>query len=64
MLASAKNRSVSSFENVKKVIRKKGFNAIKVNELLEKNQVYASEEDYEFVWEYIVKRCPNAKIIK
>ena len=64
LLASAKSRSVSSFENVKKVIRKKGFNAIKVNELLEKNQVYASEEDYEFVWEYIVKRCPNAKIIK
>ena len=64
MLASAKSRSVSSFENVKKVIRKKGFNTIKVNEILEKNQVYASKEDYEFVWEYIVKRCPNAKIIK
>lgn len=64
LLASSKNRSVSSFEHVKKIIRKKAFNTIKVNELLEKNQVYAAKEDYDFVWDYIVNRCPNAKIIK
>ena len=64
LLASSKSRSVSSFEHVKKVIRRKWFNTIKVNELLEKNQVYASKEDYEFVWDHIVSRCPNARIIK
>ena len=64
LLASAKSKSVSSFESVKKVIRKKGFNTIKVNETLEKNQVYASDGDYEFVWDYITSRCKNARIVK
>ncbi len=63
MLAATKSESVSSFANVKKVIKRKGFHTIKVNEILEKNQVYASDADYDFVWNYIVDHCPNAKII-
>ena len=35
---------------------------IKVNELLNKNQVYASKEDFEFVRDYIISHCVNAKI--
>lgn len=35
---------------------------IKVNELLNKNQVYASKEDFEFVRDFIVSHCVNAKI--
>ncbi|MCR5672178.1 MAG: hypothetical protein K6F87_00505 [Lachnospiraceae bacterium] len=64
MLAASKTTSVSSFANVKKVIRKKSFNTIKVNETLEKNQIYAAKEDYDYVWDYIVCRCRNAKIVK
>ena len=62
ILASSKNTSSSRFEYVKKVVRQKGFHCIKVNELMEKNQVYAADEDYEFVWNFITKRCSKAKI--
>ncbi len=63
ILASTKSASASSFSAVKKVIKRKWFHTIKVNELLEKNQVYASDADFDFVWNYIVQRCTNAKII-
>ncbi|MCR5156114.1 MAG: hypothetical protein K6C96_05500 [Butyrivibrio sp.] len=63
MLASAKSNSVSTFEKVKMVAKKKGLHLIKVDESLEKNQVYAEDADFEFVWSYISARCPNAKII-
>ena len=62
ILASAKTSSSSTFENVKKVIRKRGYHTIMVNEIMEKNQVYADDADFDFVWEYITSRCTNAKI--
>ena len=34
---------------------------IKVNESLEHNQVYAAKEDFEFVKNYIIAHCSNAK---
>ena len=63
MLASAKSSSTSTFKSVKKVVRQKRYNLIKVNELLEKNQIYAEDADYDFVWNFICARCPDAKII-
>jgi hypothetical protein len=63
ILAGAKNRSTSQYEHVKKIVRKKGFNCIMVNEIMEKNQIYAADADYEFVWEFITRKCPGAKII-
>ncbi len=61
LLASAKTSSASDFLNVKKVIKKENYHTILVNEGIEKNQVYASDADYDFVWDYIVSRCSNAK---
>lgn len=63
ILAGSKNTSTSRFDHVKKIIRKKGLHCIKVNEVLEKNQIYAADEDYEFVWDFITQQCPGAKII-
>ena len=62
ILSASKSRSSSSFANVRKVIGLRHFHTIKVNELLEKNQVYAAKEDYDFVWSFITARCPKAKI--
>ena len=62
ILAGSKSTSSSTFANVKKVISQKGLHCIRVNELLEKNQIYVADEDYEFVWEFITARCTNAKI--
>lgn len=62
ILAASKSTSSSTFANVKKVIGQKSFHCIKVNEILEKNQIYIPDEDYEFVWNFITSRCPNATI--
>jgi hypothetical protein len=62
VLASSKNCSSSEFTRVKKVVISRRFNVIKVNEVLEKNQVYADKADFDFVCDFITQRCPNAKI--
>ncbi len=64
LLASSKSSSSSTFTSVKKVIRKRGLHTIKVNEVMEKNQVYADDADFDFVWDYITRRCTNAKIVQ
>ncbi|MCR4893011.1 MAG: hypothetical protein K5989_12625 [Lachnospiraceae bacterium] len=62
MLAASRNSMTSPFANVKKVIGKRWLHLIKVNLLLDHNQVYADEADYDFVWNFITSHCPNAKI--
>ena len=61
MVASGGSLS-SDFRVVRKI---KGYphgHMIKVNSLFSKNQIYVPAEDYDFVWDYITSRCPNAKI--
>lgn len=52
----------TEFANVKKVIAYPHRKVIKVNALFNHNQVYVRKEDFEFVNNYIAKRCVNAKI--
>ncbi|MBQ9424142.1 MAG: hypothetical protein IJU32_11245, partial [Pyramidobacter sp.] len=52
----------SAFKDVKSIEAHKKRSLIKVNETLFKNQVYADGEDFDFALDYIVKRCPNAKV--
>ena len=58
---SAANRtsSYSDFTSVRNVKRYRRRHLIKVNELLYKNQVYAEDEDFDFVYDYIRTRCPR-----
>ncbi len=62
LLAASRSTLSSTFEYVKKVKRNKALNVIYVIELLDHNQVYAKKEDFDFVWEFITKRCTKAKI--
>ena len=64
ILAASKFVSTSNFEYVKTVIRKKGLHFIKVAEIFEKNRVFVDEADFEFVWEFITRQCPKARIRK
>ena len=60
---SAVNTEMSSeFANVRSIKGYRRRGVIKVNEPLAKNQVYADGADYDFVWNYITSRCPNATI--
>ena len=51
----------SDFAHVKKVIPRRFFHIIKVNGLLDRNQVYADPVDYDFVLDYIRSHCPKVK---
>jgi hypothetical protein len=61
VLATAKTKSTSEFVNVRRVKARRRFNLIKVNQLLDKNQVYVADEDFVFVYNFIKSRCINAK---
>ena len=61
MLAAAKTKSTSEFANVRRVKGRRRLNLIKVNQLLNKNQVYVADEDFDFVYDYIRSHCVNAK---
>lgn len=60
-LAASRNTSVSVFDKVRRVKPRRGQNLIKVNQSLERNQVYVPDEDFDFVLDFIRKHCPNAK---
>lgn len=61
-LTSAQSEMVSSFPAVRSIDGNRGRCVIKVNEPLAKNQVYVEPADYDFVMNYIVGHCPNAKV--
>ena len=59
ILANSKRFSLSNFLSVKSVEVLRNYHTIKVNELLEKNQVYAEKEDFDFVLNYILEHVPS-----
>lgn len=62
ILAASRNTSTSDFVNVRKVIGSRWMRVIKVNKLLDHNQVYVDPADYDFVYNFIAQRCVNAKV--
>lgn len=61
LLSATKSESISVFSDVRRVKPRRLFNVIKVNELLEKNQVYVRKEDFDFVYNFIKSHCPKLK---
>ena len=61
ILSGTKTSSYSTFSSVRSVKAYRKRHLIKVNELLEKNQVYVDDEDFDFVYQYILSRCPKAQ---
>jgi len=61
--AAAQTSLVSNYSDVKKIIATKG-NIIKVNNVLQHNMIYAYPHQYDFVFNYIVDHCPNAKVVR
>lgn len=52
----------STFSRVKSVKGYRSRETIKLDEPFAKNQVYVSDADYDFVWDYITHHCPNAQL--
>ena len=59
LLAATKNEQFSEFSKVKRLRVFKAFHTIKLDGLLNHNQIYAQPEDYEFVLDYISSRIPK-----
>ena len=62
MLAGAKQSSTSIFKDVEFIRVRRKRNTIHVDQLLDKNQVYAADADFDFVEKFIKDRCVKAKI--
>lgn len=62
MLAGAKSASTSIFKDVEFIRVRRKRNTIHVDQLLDKNQVYAEDADFDFVEKFIKDRCVKAKI--
>lgn len=56
LLAATKNEQATEFSKVKRMRSFKAFHTIKLDSLLNHNQIYAEPEDFNFVLEYISKR--------
>lgn len=62
MLAGAKSASTSVFREVEFIRVRRKRNTIHVDQLLDKNQVYAEDADFDFVEKFIKDRCVKAKV--
>lgn len=61
MLAASRSTSTSVFDNVRRIKPRRYIELIKVNQLLDRNQVYVPKEDFDFVLNFIRTHCPKAK---
>ena len=61
LLSASGNSLHSDFKKVKKVTAYKDKNLIKLNSGLIQNQVYADDAHFDYVYNYILKHCPNVK---
>ena len=62
VLAAARTSMYSSFDDVKELEILPKEHLIRVNETMSRNQVYAEDEDFAFVADYIKAHCLNAKV--
>ena len=62
VLSMSRTSMYSAFDDVKELEILPKQHLICLNESLNRNQVYADEEDFAFVAEYIKARCRNAKV--
>lgn len=61
LLSTAKSTSTSTLANVRRIVSRRWLHTIKVNQLLDHNQIYVPTEDYDFVLDFLRSHCPNLK---
>ena len=64
LISKSRYSITTNWSKVKSISVHPKINTIKVNELLNKNQVYVSDKEFEFVRHFIEEHCVNAKIYK
>lgn len=61
MMSASRTTMTTTLTDVRRLIPCRRQHLIKVNERLSKNRVYVSDEDFDFVYQYLCEHCPNAK---
>ena len=62
ILGATRTSMYTAFDDVKELEILPKQHLIRLNETLNRNQVYAEDEDFAFVADYIKARCRNAKV--
>ena len=63
ILSAAGGSLYSDFSKVRKIKCMPEKNTIRLNGRFIRNQVYVEDEDFDFVSNFIIEHCPNAKIL-
>lgn len=61
MLSAARTEMSSEFDRVRRVKAVRRRNLIKVNERFGRNRVFVADADFDFVYDFIRRHCPQAK---
>lgn len=61
LISGSRSMLYSRFSKVKEVKAKRSQHLIKVNETLNHNRIYVSDEDFDFVYDFIRSRCKKVK---
>ena len=61
VLAQSRLSMTSTLAHVERLISCRKMNLIKVNERFEKNRVYVNTEDFDFVYDFLLKHCIHLK---
>ncbi len=63
LLAASRSSLFSSFAGISRILVDSRRQVIHLKEGLTRNQVYAPAADFAFVRDYIIERCPQARVI-
>ena len=61
LLAKSRSSMTSTLANVKRLVPCRWMNLIKVNQTFSKNRVYVTDEDFDFVYDFLCTHCTKAK---
>jgi len=63
-IAAGSGAFTNEYRTVKKIKAVPRRDLIRVHSTFEKNAIYCSPAQYEFVWEHLTSHCPGAKIVR
>ena len=61
ILAQSRMSMTSTLANVERIIPCRRMNLIKVNQRFAKNRIYVNDEDFDFVYNFLLTNCKNLK---
>ncbi len=62
LLAMSKKNTYTDFSSVRNIRIKRNLNTIYLNAKTNFNQIYAADDQFDAISEYIVRHCPKAKV--